>query len=71
MLYRWTLWESDRGEAVQLSLCVLDNSWEPQAEWTKQLGPFHDAEWARLALHDEARRWLATVGIQLELGEAG
>lgn len=68
MLHRWTLWESERGEPLQMSLCLLDDSWEPLMERTYPCGPFHDAESTRLALLDDARRWIRQNGIQLELG---
>ena len=67
LLLRWTLWESEAGEAVQLSLCVLDSSWEALAEFTKPCGPFHSAEDQRHVLLDDMRRWLRTTGYQLEL----
>lgn len=68
MIQRWTLWESDEGEPLQMSLALLDDTWEPQMERTVPLGPFHDAEWGRLTLSDDARRWMRLYGIQLELG---
>jgi hypothetical protein len=37
---RTTLWETDRGELVQVAVAVLDEQWDPQAEVTTPLGPF-------------------------------
>lgn len=67
MIYRWTLWEDADSGALQLSLAVLDALWEPQWERTVQCGPFHTTEERRLELHDDARRWLASVGLPMEL----
>lgn len=67
MLYRWTVWEDEQGDAHQLSLALLDRFWEPQVEFTKAVGPFHSVEDRRHELLDDARRWLATYGIQEEL----
>lgn len=67
MLHRWTLWESDAGEPLQMSLMLLDDHWEPLMERTLPCGPFHDAEDRRLELLDDARRWLRTYGYQLTL----
>lgn len=67
MILRWTLWETEHGEPVQLSLCVLDASWEPLYERTVPCGPFHSQEERRLELLDDMRRWLRREGYQLEL----
>ncbi len=67
MILRWTLWEHDEGEALQMSLAILDDSWEPLMERTLPCGPFHEREERRLELLDDARRWLRAVGIQQEL----
>lgn len=67
LVLRWTLWESETGEPLQLSLMILDSSWEPLAEFTKPCGPFHSAEDQRHVLLDDMRRYLRTTGIQLEL----
>lgn len=69
MIHRWTLWETEAGEPLQLSLCLLDDVWEPMWESTKPCGPFHGAEERRLELLDDLRRWVRTYGIQLELLE--
>lgn len=39
---RTTLWESAQGELLQVSVAVLDDLWEPQAEVTTPVGPFDD-----------------------------
>lgn len=67
MIRRWTLWETDEGSELQLSLCLLDDNWEPLWEATKQCGPFHDVEEQRLALNDDLRRWYRHTGHQLSL----
>lgn len=40
---RTTLWETERGELVQVSVSILDELWEPQSEITTAVGPFDDA----------------------------
>jgi len=67
VISRWTVWEDSDAGALQLSLAILDANWEPLYEVTKPCGPFHDVEERRLELHDDARRWLAAVGIQERL----
>lgn len=67
MITRWTLWENETGEALQMALCVLDEAWEPLWERTVACGPFHDREERRLELLDDLRRWLRTSGYQAEL----
>lgn len=67
MLHRWTLWESEAGEPIQMSLALLDDTWEPLHERTVQLGPFHDAEWGRHTLLDDLRRYIAYSGVQTSL----
>lgn len=67
MIRRWTLWEAEDGSPLQMSLAVLDDGWEPLMERTLPCGPFHDAEDRRLALLDDARRWMAHCGYQAEL----
>lgn len=39
---RTTLWETDRGDLLQVSVAVLDSEWEPQSEITTAVGPFDD-----------------------------
>lgn len=67
MIYRWTVWESEAGDALQLSLSVLDANWEPLCDFSKQIGPFNPVEERRLELMDDVRRWLRYSGYQLEL----
>jgi hypothetical protein len=39
---RTTLWETSRGELLQVSVAVLDDAWDPQSEITTAVGPFDD-----------------------------
>lgn len=41
-LVRTTLWHDDQGNLRQISACVLDADWDPQAEITAGVGPFDD-----------------------------
>lgn len=67
MIRRWTLWEDEEGNELQMSLALLDDDWEPQMERTLPCGPFNEREEVRLQLLDDQRRWLRTYGIQLTL----
>lgn len=67
MIRRWTLWEAEDGSPLQMSLALLDDSWEPLYERTLPCGPFHDAEDRRAALLDDQRRWMGLYGYQQEL----
>lgn len=66
MIRRWTLWETDEGAPLQLALALMSDDWDPLMERTVALGPFHDAEWGRLHLIDDARRYMRLYGHQLE-----
>lgn len=67
MLHRWTLVETEHGDPLQLSLALLNDSWEPLREATLPCGPFHTAEDRRHELLDAMRRWIAEYGLQEEL----
>lgn len=41
---RTTLWHDDGGNLRQVSVAVLDALWEPQAEITRNVGPFDDVD---------------------------
>lgn len=67
MIHRWTLWETEDGEPLQMSLALLDDGWEPLHERTLPCGPFHTAEDRRLELIDDLRRYVSLYGIALRI----
>lgn len=68
MIHRLTTWVTETGEELQVSLALLDDSWEPLCEFTRPCGPFHEMSDQVLELRDELRRWMHRCGYQLELG---
>lgn len=68
LIHRWTVWESEEGDHLQVSLAVLNSAWEPLLEFTKAVGPFFPLDEACWLLQAEVRDWLRLSGHQLELG---
>lgn len=71
MIQRWTAWRDERFGVVQVSLAILDDHWEPLAEWTEELGPFDDAADVVAVLRSFLTEWRAVVGEQLHLVDLG
>lgn len=67
MFYRWTVWESDRGEPYQISLALANDYWELVTEETRQVGPFDTAVEVREELLARGKAWLEHTGIQMDL----
>lgn len=43
-IIRTTRWVDNHGDVRQISVCVLDADWEPQAHDTRSVGPFDDPQ---------------------------
>lgn len=67
LVHRWTIWQDEVGHTLQVSLCVLDPSWEPLCQFTRSVGPFDDLRSERSALTAQVNRWLLETGYQQEL----
>lgn len=65
MLIRTTIWtDSDLDRAVQVSVTVLDNDWEPVTTATEDVPPGTDVEQALERANDWCRTWVRTYGVQ-------
>lgn len=66
MIRRQTVWSNDRG-AIQVSVAVLDNNWDPLMVWTEELGPFDSLADVTGRIDQGLADWLRSTGIQQAL----
>lgn len=64
MIRRTTIWSEPDGTPLQVSICILDDVWEPLVEVTEMVSAHSSGMEARRAAEDRVASWLMTMGVQ-------